>query len=262
MSANKTRKSNKNSSTALAALLAADPIFKQMEDGTLKWGDILESPKKGTRKSRSSSARSSSARSSANSLLEDFSVPDLTKRKGIWENFPVILDRIADYRGKERYALVWHKKNLSEWREHRGAPSAAAAVFMEYESYVEYILFHSLNQYTHLYKVLPPANNNQIAILEMVKSPSPRHDDRLPVLRKLNDIKEHFPVVWHAVDGRAGKSTYALELHGKKVRDLSTTAGRNLTADITRDMLAALRASHAWTVLPTKGKEVCRLEIA
>jgi len=84
----------------------------------------------------------------------------------------------------------------------------------------------------------------------------------VPVLRKLNDIKEHFPVVWHAVPGQHGKSTYALEIFGKKLREMSTAAGRNVSNEVTAHLMTALHASKAWHVLPSAGKELCRLEMA
>ena len=84
----------------------------------------------------------------------------------------------------------------------------------------------------------------------------------VPVLRRLNDIKEHFPVVWHAVPGRSGKSTYALEIFGKKMREISMAVGRDVSREVTAQLLAALGASNAWHVLPSKGKELCRLEMA
>lgn len=241
-----------------------DPIFQQMSEGKLLWGNIvaLEEKKKSppTRKSKSPKKVSPKSESPSmnKNILEDWSIPDLTQRKGIWEHFPVILDRIGDRHGKERYALLWHKTNLKEWKESR---SASYEEWMEYQAYAEFRLFHALKAHSHLYRVLPPDNEKQIAILEMTTTASPKHNGRLPILRKLNDIKEHFPVVWHSVDGRAGKSTYALELHGKKVRDISTNARKNMTATITHDLLEALRASPAWKVLPSKGKEVCQLEI-
>ena len=251
----KTRKSK----TELEKIINADPILAKMAEGKLLWGDIMGSPKKGspTRKSPKKASPKSESPSQEKNALEDWNIPDLRQRKGIWENFPVILDRIRSHGGKDRYALLWHRTNLREWRVER---SATYDEYMEYEAYAEYRLFHALRAHNHLYNVLPPENDKQIAILEMI-SESPKHNSRLPVLRRLNDIKEHFPVVWHPVEGRAGKSTYALELHGKKVRDISAEAGRNMTADIKRDLLAALGASAAWKLLPSVGGEVCRLEI-
>jgi hypothetical protein len=273
----KTRKNN----TELKKVINADPILQKMLEGKLNWGDIMM-PQKGspkgspTRKSpkpksaspkgssKGSPTRTSPKSASPNhfvqNVLDDWTVPDLTLRKGIWEHFPVILDKIGSSRdGHERYALLWHKTNLKEWKTSR---SATYDEWMEYKAYAEFRLFHALKAHSHIYTVLPPEKDTQIAILEMVEKASKPDDSRLPVLRKLNDIKDFFPVVWKRVEGRAGKSTYGLELLRKGVEEISKRAGKNMTEIILHDLLAALRASSAWKVLPPVGPEVCRLEIA
>ena len=82
-----------------------------------------------------------------------------------------------------------------------------------------------------------------------------------PKLVKLNDIKEYFPVVWRKVDGRPGKSTYALELFGKKITEMSRAVGHDVRNEVTDNLLAALRASNSWNVLRPVGREVCLLEM-
>ena len=80
----------------------------------------------------------------------------------------------------------------------------------------------------------------------------------LPVMTRLNHIKENFPVVWHPVtDAPTRTAIYGVELFGKKVPHGQKDA-------ITATLLAALRASSAWRVLaPAAGtREVCRLEMA
>jgi hypothetical protein len=259
MPKNKTRKS--------VNLIGNDPILQKIVDGTLLWGNVLEpkeSPKgkpKGspTRKSPNSNKNSPSSYYQENEALENYVIPDLSKRKGIWEHFPVILDRIADRNGKERYQLLWNMKNLDEWRSPR---SKSMEEWMEYQAWAEYRLFHALRAHAHIYAILPPSNVKQIAILEMEGEPK-APNNRVPVLAKLNDIKEHFPVIWNKIPGRAGKSTYVLEIYGKKMRDISMKAGKNMEATVRKDLMIALKASKAWTVLPAVEKdEFCRLEIA
>jgi hypothetical protein len=75
----------------------------------------------------------------------------------------------------------------------------------------------------------------------------------------LNDITTHFPgvVVWKAVAGRAGESTYALTVRGDfQRRAPAAEARRTLDA-----LMAALRASTFWTVLAPAGDEFVRLEM-
>jgi hypothetical protein len=80
---------------------------------------------------------------------------------------------------------------------------------------------------------------------------------------RLNDIKEHFPVVWHKVeDARTRTAVYALELFGKKLVEMSRAAGKDVRADVETRLMAALKASPAWRVLRSEGREFCRLEMA
>lgn len=87
-----------------------------------------------------------------------------------------------------------------------------------------------------------------------------------PLFTRLNDIKEHFPVVWHKVEeARTRTAVYALEIFGKKIAEQARAAGKPvevLRADVERRLDAALRASPAWRVLRSEGREFCRLEMA
>jgi hypothetical protein len=249
-----TRKNTRN----LTAVLKEDPIFQAMMKGELSWGDIC---------------MNTNVKKSPNhkpvkfgySPLEGYVVPELLLRKDIWTKFPVVLDKIASRGSTERYAIKWHQKNLKEYRER----AESFDEWSDFTNWTETRLIHALEAHSHKYTLEVPEAADQIAIIAMVHSENaPRHSPTRknasyngPVLRKLNDIKEHFPVVWHPVDGRAGKSTYALELFGKKVKELSTVAKRDLTIEIKADLMRALKASKAWHVLPAVGKEVCRLEI-
>ena len=79
-----------------------------------------------------------------------------------------------------------------------------------------------------------------------------------PQLRRLNDIKERFPVVWAEVStGNPSRKVYGIELFGKKVREL----GLN-TATVKAELLAALKTSPSWTVLSTvAGNQVAQIEM-
>lgn len=258
----KTRRSNVN--------LMANNLFQKMNRGELLWGNLLRnhvatSPKK----------NSPAVYTLANDALENFVVPDLTMRKGIWEHFPVVLEEIDDHDGTQRYAIKWHNKNLKEWRDSR---SASMDEYMEYQAFAEFRLLHSLRKFPHKYRVEPPRAKNQIAVLAMVHGEEGvAHEHRpaaaavaaapaaravsVPRLVRLNDIKEHFPVVWREVAGRAGTKTYEIELFGKKVREMSMAAGRDLSGDIRSQLLAALSASPSWIVLPAGGAGAAGIRI-
>jgi len=81
----------------------------------------------------------------------------------------------------------------------------------------------------------------------------------LPVLRTLNELKAHFPVVWkHDTE----RNLYLLDIFGKKLKDdAERRAGHPLSAReleaerrrIERDLSDALRASDAWDAYGPKG---------
>ena len=240
-----------------------DPLVQAMKRGNIRWGDLMVD-ENATRPPPSPVKPKSPT--IENIALKNWSMPNLTMRKGIWEHFPVTLVPLEEHDGTERYAIEWHRKHLRDWAS---AHSASEAKQMEYQAYTEFRLLHALEAHPHKYTVEFPRKKDQIAVIAMVHG-GPKAAPRAapsakvsgPVLRKLNDIKEHFPVVWHAVPGKPGKSTYALELFGKKLREMSTAVGRNISGEVTAQHMAALRASDAWHVLPSGGKELCRLEMA
>jgi hypothetical protein len=80
----------------------------------------------------------------------------------------------------------------------------------------------------------------------------------IATLRRLNDIKENFPVIWSEVHtGNPARKVYGIEIFGKKAREL----GLN-TNTVQKDLLAALKASPSWTVLSTvSGNQVAQIEM-
>jgi len=264
---NKHNKHNKHNTRKNTPGPLNDPLFQAMKRGNIRWGDLLVDENAARPPSSPVKPKSPTME---NIALKNWSMPDLTMRKGIWEHFPVTLVPLDDHDGTERYAIEWHRKHLREW----GA--AHSASLAQYQAYTEFRLLHALEAHPHKYVVELPRTKDQIAVIAMVHAgPRVAHSEPkaephvaphaavgAPVLRKLNDIKEHFPVVWHAVPGHHGKSTYALELFGKKLREMSTAAGRNVSNEVTAHLMTALHASSAWHVLPSKGKELCRLEMA
>jgi hypothetical protein len=206
----------------------------------------------------------------------------LKLRKAIWENFPVVLTPIDDRDGTDRYAITWHIKHIDEWSDN---PKYARtfAEHMDYTSFSEYKLLYSLAKHSKQYVLEPPRNDDQIAVIAMVHGAhhnGPRNGNNtrrnnrrnnrntrklnrrnVPVLKSLNDIKAHFPVVWHEVEGKAGTKTYALEFHKKNLQQMSQSTGKSVP-EITKALMAALEASTFWHVLKaTDGSSICRLEM-
>jgi len=247
MPASKTRKSPKMN------LIGDDPLMLKLAEGKVMWGDLLyapaPSPASATRSNKRHSSPKALSFNAEREYLDDYIVPDLTMRKGIWEHFPVIVNQI----GPNLFEIVWHKANLKEWRQSR---SASWDEFQEYETYAEFRLIHALRQMPHKYKLLPSKKESQIILFEMVGAVA-EPVFKGPKLLRLNDIKAHFPIVWHPAPGRAGETTYAIELRG----DFMRKTGQAGTKAMSNELVAALRASPAWHVLPPTAGEVCRIEM-
>jgi hypothetical protein len=78
-----------------------------------------------------------------------------------------------------------------------------------------------------------------------------------PLLLRLNDIKERYPVVWSEVPSLTRAKVYAIEIFGKRARELGLDIPKT-----TESLLRALKASPSWRVLrPEGGREVCRIEM-
>ena len=113
-------------------------------------------------------------------LFNNWDMPNLTLRKHIWENFPVSLLEVESADGIERYAIVWHEKNLVEWPETRTIYTADEHEF--YERFCYERLMRALQAHSHKYSIEPAHTYNyvkaqtreprQICIIAMVSSSS------------------------------------------------------------------------------------------
>jgi hypothetical protein len=131
-----------------------------------------------------------------------------------------------------------------------GAGSTAAVVVAEDDSVDEWVVAGS--------KKASAAPKPAASAAAPAPTAKPAH-----LFTRLNDIKEHFPVVWHKVeDARTRTAVYALELFGKKLAEMSRAAGKDVRADVETRLMAALMVSPAWRVLRSEGREFCRLEMA
>ena len=267
---------NKTKKSPLRNLLQND-VDAKMWEGKLLWGDIERnmarnaarnaSKKKKASPKKANSPNSPNAYYMVNDALANYKVPDLAMRKGIWTHFPVIVNEI----GANLYEVVWHQANLKEWR---AARPATWDEWMEYEAYTEIRLLHALRAHGDRYEILPPMTPLQILTFRQrgvaaegaaagagaAAAPAPAAAARrnVPVLRRLNDIKEHFPILWDKVPGRAGETTYKIQIRGDFQRKNPPAA-----VEATRTaLIAALVASAAWKVLPAgQAAEVCRIEM-
>ena len=237
-------------------LFGNDPLMMALAKGEVLWGDLMMDLEVGTTrrpmKSKSPTRKSSKPRlitpNVERNALEGYKTPNLQLRKGIYENFPVIVNEL----GAGVYEIKWHVKNLEDWRKER---AMSWEEYQEYELFSELRLIHSLRKHADRYELMPPTNKDQIVRFKMLGA---EQAFRGPKLMRLNDIKTHFPVVWHKVEGRIGEATYGLELRG----DFMRKASKAEAAVVQQGLLDALRASRAWMVLPpTEKGEVCRIEM-
>lgn len=246
-----------------------------MYEHNAPWGDLVPSFSRKSKTSRSKSKSKSKSRSpkrntSKQEALEDYTPPNISLRKAIWENFPVVLTQLEESaNGADRYAVTWHNHNLQTWRKER---SESWDEYMEYESWVETRLLYTLERYSHLYKVEPPRSADQICVLV---SRSSKHATRknntrvnthnIPTLRYLNDIKANFPVVWPHTGKITKGDILSLEFHRKNLKTMAEKAGvpfSKYQAHVESTLLAALRASDSWEVLPPeKADSICRLRM-
>lgn len=265
-----------------------DPLFEKMESGEYLWGDLMMDVP---------SVPRSYAADPAPSMPEDWDLefPVLRLRKNIWEYFPVNVTPLgAGKDGAERHAITWHRKNFEEWRDERTEDGYEA---MDYFNITLYRLEKCLEA-SKFWTVEPPRTDSEICVIrmnfvprtetvetdEVVAEVSPANagagkaveeDDWVTVapkaapakptllLTRLNDIKTHFPVVWHKIeDAHTRTAVYALELFSKKLKEMSAAAGKDVRSEVEVALMAALRQSTAWRVLRSEGREFCRLEMA
>ena len=96
--------------------------------------------------------------------LEGYHVPNLSLRKGIWENFPVTLTELYDGNGTQRYAVRWHVKNLRDWKKHNPESWDEA---MDYEDWQIIRLMHSLKEHSRQYNIEPARDASMICVIAM-----------------------------------------------------------------------------------------------
>ena len=216
-------------------------------------------------------------------------MPELTRREHIWNTFPVTLIPLGkDAAGAERHSVQWHLKNLMAGRNEpdfdeyvettqrrllKALNASSKWDVLDAET-DEWVQPDKTN--TALYPI-----QKEICIIRMVflpplgangpKAEEPEPETELetvtadepmapttgpkPVLKKLNDIKFYFHVVW---DNKTtgNPNIYTIKIHNKNVREAGLDAKQHAT-----DLMAALKISPSWRVLNRIGDELCRIEL-
>lgn len=177
--------------------------------------------------------------------LLDWEMPDLNEIPAIWRHFPVNVVPIAGTDGQERYSLVWHRKNLTEWREYK---CVNWDEFLAYQDYQEFRLKYSLENTPEMYEVLPARNEDEICVIRLVRpsgfvahAPTKIH---APIARAAQpqqralDVLRLAPVSWDR-DG----ATHYIKIHNKKIAQMAADQRKNVT-EVTKvataDLLDAL----------------------
>jgi hypothetical protein len=219
-------------------------VYEALSSGTVMWGDILVDEVPTSFEADPIDQPQAIESSVEDDVLVDWTVPDLTLRRGIWENFPVCLLPITDGDGTERYAIVWHRKNLQDWRRDR---ANSADEFDYYDIFCEERLMYALRQFKHKYTVEPARNNTQICVIAMVFHSAPVSAPEMPVFKRLPEIQTYFPIVWQM----EGKTAH-IEFHRGKLAAAAAAAGSTNLAEFaeatTASLLEAVSTSTAWTV--------------
>jgi hypothetical protein len=145
------------------------------------------------------------------------SIPSLRLRKDIWTHFPVCLIKMPyDTDGRDRYAIQWHQKNLTEWSQ--GIP--------QYPTITQLRLLRALKS-CDKWNLETPKNPADLCVIAMNFSEEPKQFETLPDIyssaptpTKIDDLKKFFPVCW-----KVRQNAYHLEFHNTQVRALAEKHG-------------------------------------
>ena len=183
-------------------------------------------------------------------------LPSLHLRKDIWTHFPVCLIKLPYQNdNRDRYAVQWHQKNLSEWSQG----------ITGYETITRLRLLKALVNSTK-WNVESPANPGDLCIIAMKFDEEPKTFSSLPdiycenpVIKTVDDLKTYFPVCWK----HRGPS-YAFEFHNTFVRALSKkydVSEIEIRSHVLNRMIPLMRMNN-WSVqLPTKTNEICSVTV-
>jgi hypothetical protein len=172
-------------------------------------------------------------------------IPSLRLRKDIWTHFPVCLIKIPyDKDGRDRYAIQWHQKNLTEWSQ--GIP--------QYQTITQLRLLRALKS-CDKWRLETPKTPADLCVIAMNFSEEPKQFEALPdiyapgpyTIRKIDDLKDFFPVCWKVRQNR-----WHLEFHNTWLRALAEKHGvpEAEIEHLTRQGLARCLNTNGWVFEP------------
>jgi len=208
-------------------------------------------------------------------VFDNWTMPDISNIKDISEKFPVFVSPFHTSNSEKGYTITWHLANLKEWRN---TQPETWDEYQDYEAYVVARLRYTLARHSDYYIVIPTERPDELFRIKIsTRTPSPKHApkaitpkqnaiNKVPKFFLLNDIKNHFPVVWHK-DPHDPK-LLGIQFHKVKLQELAKTANKPLKefeATMITSLLNSLKASEvtgAWEVLaPTNKHYVCMLHL-
>ena len=263
-----------------------DPILYAMLTQNVSWADLMEAMPGSAKR-----VLELVTEDWDDSTDADWEMPVLHLRKHIWESFPVDVISVPSKDNVERYAIRWNKTKYEDARTdvtfyweyddfedniyRRLLISLSASVnwTVEEAKGARDVCVIAMN-FKDVKPFRLPSNNlcdDNDAKSVGSASTSSSSWEKVPVtkaaqaaqatpgqpqLRRLNDIKAHFPVIWNEIQGCAS-TTYAIEIFGKKVKEQGLNINR-----VKADLMSALSVSNAWTVLPSRDtKHVCLIQM-
>ena len=186
-------------------------------------------------------------------ILEGWAVPDLTLRKGIWENFPVDVKPLRSTDGTERYCINWNEDKCEAAR----ITANSMEHYMHFDDWTEHRLRCALAAHPHKYTIEPPRNGSMICVIAMVHA-APKAEPVEPVAplaptpakakaRALDILRSgKYHVSWDRDDG---SPVHYIKLH------VVNAAKARVTANSVRNALeAALSGCEDCTVARATGK--------
>ncbi len=198
-------------------------------------------------------------------MLLDWDMPDISTIPALWRHFPVNVIPIESGAGVERFSIVWHRKNLTEWRNER---SANWDEYNDYQDWQEFRLKYSIENHPDTYVLEEPRNEDEICVIRMSRpsgfvahAPTPVYAPKAvrpaQTMRAL-DVLRLAPVSWD----RDGNKHY-IKIHNKKIGQMAADQRKNVaevTKTATADLLAALKGCGDCTVGKATGY-LCVVEI-
>lgn len=160
--------------------------------------------------------------------LSKITVPALSLRKDIWTHFPVCLVKIPNTDGRDRWAIQWHQKHLTDWSQN----------IPGYETITKLRLLKALMA-SPKWKVERASSPSDLCVIAM--NFTEIEAEKLPNLyaetketTSIDDLRAYFPICW-----KKQENTYTFEFHNSLVKSLARHKGSDV-ATIQKDTMNGL----------------------